>query len=131
MAFEEASANISIVANEQITIYRFVDIVEVSSAAQLTMTDDPADRIIGISQESTDTTVTANLQVVPVAFSGVAMIELGGTLAAGVNVSSGTNGVAVTGVTTAADYQVGPLLQGGVSGDIVPILLNIYHNAGA
>ena len=131
MAFEEASVNISVVANEQITIYRFVDVVEVSSAAQLTMADDPADRVIGVSQESTDTTVTANLQVVPVAVSGVAMIELGGTLAAGVNVSAGTDGVAVAGVTTAADYQVGPLLQGGDSGDIVAILLNIYHNAGA
>jgi hypothetical protein len=131
MAFEEASVNISMVANAQITIYRFVDIIEVSSASQIDMTDDPAERVIGISQESTDTTVTANLQVVPVAISGVAMIELGATLAAGVNVSSGANGVAVAGVTTAADYQIGPLLQGGDSGDIVAILLNIYHNAGA
>ena len=131
MAFEEASANISIVANEQITIYRFVDIVEVSSRSQITMTDDPADLVIGIAQESTDTTVTANLQVVPVAFSGVAMIELGATIAAGVNVSSGADGVAAAASTAAADYQIGPLLEGGDSGDIVPILLNIHLNAGA
>ena len=131
MAFEEASVNISVVANEQITVFRFVDVVEVSSASQITMADDPADRVIGIAQEATDTAVTANLQVVPVAIGGVSMIELGATLAAGVNVSAGADGVAAAASTTAADYQIGPLLQGGVSGDIVAILMRVHLNAGA
>lgn len=117
MAFEESSVNISRIAGENLTIFRFVN---VQSDETIDMTDAPADIILGINQETVDSGVVA-----PVAISGVAMIELGATLAAGVMVSSGTDGVAAAASTTTDEIIVGPLLQGGVSGDIVAININI------
>lgn len=52
---------------------------------------------------------------------GIAFVELGGDVAAGAAVQVGTDGVAVSGSTNSP----GKAVKGGVSGDIVPVLLKL------
>lgn len=120
MAFtDEASVNISVVAGEALTIHRFVDFVDASDVVNATMTDAAANDAVGIVAESVATGIVA-----PIAISGVFSIELGATLTAGDRVSSGTNGVAAAASTTGDEVTCGPILKSGVSGDVVPILIN-------
>ncbi|GGB00511.1 hypothetical protein GCM10011491_30890 [Brucella endophytica] len=58
-------------------------------------------------------------QAFPFAIGDVVEIKLGATLAAGATVASDATGQAVT---AAAGAQLGKLLEGGVAGDIVPML---------
>lgn len=58
-------------------------------------------------------------QAVPLAVEGVVEVRLGATLAAGATVASGADGRAVT---AAAGAQLGKLIQGGATDDVVPML---------
>ena len=58
---------------------------------------------------------------------GIAKVILGGTVASGARVASNASGAAVT--ATAAEFEAGTCLVGGVSGDIVPVLLNFGRAA--
>jgi hypothetical protein len=123
MAFEEASQNISLIAGEAMTISRFVD---VQTDGTVDMADAPANIAMGISAETVATGI-----VVPVAISGVGMLELGATIAAGVMCSAGANGVGAAASTTTNEVVCGPLLEGGDSGDIVAILISFRTIAPA
>lgn len=123
MARYENTKAISLDAGEAISIGRFVD---VSAANTITMGDAGTDNIIGVSAEA-----VASGDTCPVAVgSGVVLIELGGTLAAGAIVECGTNGVAVASAG-AGDIIGGVLLEGGASGDLVPMVLNIQRRFAA
>lgn len=52
---------------------------------------------------------------------GVEMVELGGTVSPGDQIKAGSNGVALT--HTAGTFVCGVAVEGGVSGDIVPMLI--------
>jgi len=124
MARYENTKAISLEAGEAISIGRFVD---VSAANTVTMGDAGTDNIIGVSAEAVATVGDS----VPVCVgSGVVLIELGGTLAAGAIVECGTNGVAVASAG-AGDIIGGVLLEGGDSGDLVPMVLNIQRRFAA
>jgi len=117
MAYEESTVTINAVAGEAMSVFRFV---APQSDQTWDMADAATELISGISAEA-----VATGKVFPVTtFNGaVGMIELGATIAAGVMVSSGTNGVAAAASTTTNQIVVGPLLVGGDSGEIVPIVL--------
>ncbi len=123
MAYEEASVNISMIAGEDLEPFRFVD---VQSDETVDLATAPANIILGISQEKVDAGV-----VEPIAISGVAMLELGATVAAGAMVSAGAAGVGVAASTTTNEIVVGPLLEGGDDGDIVACAINIRTIAPA
>ena len=64
-----------------------------------------------------------------VAIGGVCMIELAASLDAGAEVMSNAAGEAVA--VTATNRSHGTLLEGGVDGDIVPMLLHLNSYASA
>jgi hypothetical protein len=117
MAYEEVTVNISLVAGETLTPFHFVT---TTSDKTIDLTDNDTTIITGIVMEGVASGVVA-----PVAISGVPMIELATTLAAGVMISAAAGGQGTTAGASAGDYIVGPLLAGGDDGDIVPVLLNI------
>jgi len=123
MARYENCSAISLGAGEAISIARFVD---VSAANTVTMGDAATDNIIGVSAEA----VASGDTVAVAVGSGVVLIELGGTLAAGAIVECGTNGVAVASAG-AGDIIGGVLLEGGDAGDLVPMVLNIQRRFAA
>lgn len=123
MPFEESVVQITRIAGEAMSNHRFVN---VQSDETVDMADAPADIAIGVSQEA-----VASGIAFPVAISGVGMVELGATINAGLMVSAGTDGVAAAASTTTNEIVCGPLLQGGVDGDIVPILLSFRTIAPA
>ncbi len=109
------------IAGEAITIHRIVDI---SAANTVTMTDAAADIAIGVSAE----TVAINGSVPVITAQGARVkVESGATLTAGVQVSSGTNGVLAAASTTGSEFNVGTLVTGGASGDILEMILNVQE----
>ena len=57
-----------------------------------------------------------------VSFMGVSKVLLGGAVTAGARVHSNATGLAVA-ATTAGNAVIGIALEGGASGDVVPVLL--------
>ena len=123
MSFAESTVNISLISGEVVSIFRFGD---VDANGAVNMADAVTDDAIGIIAE----TITVSGTVVPVTISGVGMIELGATIAAGARVSSGADGVAIAASAANNAITCGPLLQGGDAGDVVPILIN-FHQVSA
>lgn len=80
---------------------------------------------VGVLQDNPD----AAGKVASVGIDGVTKIELGATLAAGAEVMSNAAGEAVA--VTSTNRSQGILLEGGVDGDIVPMLLNLNGYASA
>lgn len=61
---------------------------------------------------------------VHIATAGVVQVKLGANLAAGANVTANASGVAVA--PTSGDYVWGQLMEGGSSGDYVPMMINVF-----
>ncbi len=116
MATSQISENISLVAGEALTVNRFVT---VDANGEALMADD-ALGLVGVCQEEVAIGVVAPIMS---KHGAVVPIELGGTLAAGAEVMSGTDGVAVA-EATAGSIGAGTLLEGGVSGDVVSMIFN-------
>ena len=114
----EASVNATGIAGEAMTAARFVDL---QSDGTVDMADAAANIPLGLSAEA----VAAGVNF-PITTRGRGMIELGATLSAGVLVSAGADGVAAAASAVGGEFKCGPLIQGGVSGDIVEIELNFY-----
>lgn len=113
------------VAGEAMSVYRFVD---PQSDQTWDMGDDATSLIGGISAEAVASGENFGIAV----FDGsIGLIELGATIAAGVMVSCGTDGVAAAASTTTNQLVVGPLLEGGDSGEIVEIQMNLRTIAPA
>lgn len=58
---------------------------------------------------------------VTVQFGGIAKVILGATVASGARVASDADGKAIT--ATSAEFEFGTCLEGGDSGDIVPVAI--------
>lgn len=118
MARYENADCVTLMAGEAIGIAKFV---AVSAANTVTMADSATAAVIGVSAEG-----VASGESLPVALGGVVMIQLGATLSAGDEVECSTDGVAVA-ASGAGDFSCGTLLEGGDSGEIVPMVLNIQR----
>lgn len=113
MAYQESTRSITAIAGTNVTKHRFAVFaadgeVDHAGTAQIVV-----DGIVG-------ETVSAGSNfplIVP--DGGVAMIELGATLAAGALVATNTSGQAIAHGSTAGDVAMGRLLEGGASGEIV------------
>ena len=108
------------------------------SADQYCLVKLTGDRTVGICAATTDVPFGA-LQNDPtsgaeaaVAVGGIALVQAGGTIAAGARVGTDANGHAVALVegTNTTDYVVGVAMQAAVSGDIFSVLLTgVPHRA--
>ena len=114
MAFEESLRQITLPAAADFSTTGQWRFGTINSSGQIALAS-AAGRVDGVIQGNVDTAGHA----VGVGIHGVSMIELGATLSAGASVQAGTSGVAVSGTTNAKAI----LIEGGVSGDIVPCLL--------
>ncbi len=86
----------------------------VNSSGQVALTSS-AGRVDGIIQDNPD----AADKECAVGIHGVSHLELGGTIAAGGSLQSGSSGVGVSGTTNAKAIA----LESGVSGDVISVLL--------
>ncbi len=117
MPYSNATNTVPGVAGETMAIYR---LVTPQSDQTWDMADAPAELVAGISAESVADGVEFPIAI----FDGsIGLIELGTTISAALMISAGTNGVAAAASTTVSELIVGPLLEGGDSGDIVPIMM--------
>ena len=99
---------------------------DLSGAQYKCVSLDSSGRII----QSTATSLTIGvLQTKPtngqfgsVAFMGVSKMALGGTVTAGARMHSNASGLGVA-ATTAGNAVIGIALEGGASGDVIPVLL--------
>ncbi len=119
MPYSNATKTIPGVAGEAVVIYRFVDPQDDQTWDK---TDDPADLVSGIAAQS----VASGVEFSIATFNGgIGLIELGASVSAGLMVSAGTAGVGDTASIIVSDLIVGPLLIGGDSGEIVPIIMSV------
>lgn len=116
MAFNEQAQAVTMIAATDLTIHRFV-VVNGEKTAGLASAAD----VDGICGE----TVLAG-EGFPMAYSGIGTIILAATLAAGARVSSDAAGAAIA-AGAAGELTAGKLINGGVAGDIVPILIDIVR----
>ena len=134
MAYNESIVSISLKADSSIAVYtgvpglpgstdpnngfqyRFVKITGASTAG---LADTTAAEIpVGVLQNKPQVENAA----ATVAISGVSLVELGGTVAAGAGIRNNASGKGVT--ATAGTHNVlGVALQGGTTGKVVPVLL--------
>lgn len=116
MAYDLNTHNVSLLAAADLSAaqYRCVSLDSNGRIIQSTATS----LTIGILQ-----TKPTSGQFGSVAFMGVSKVALGGTVAAGARVMSNATGLGIA-ATTAGNAVIGVALEGGVTGDIVPVLLS-------
>lgn len=119
MASSDNAQAVSFLAGEDMSIFR---IVTVTGERTASMADAAADRPAGISGEAV---LSGDVFAVNSNGGSIVMVELGGTLAAGAAVSSGTDGVAVAASVVGGEFTCGELVEGGDTGDVVSMLFNI------
>jgi hypothetical protein len=110
-------------AGAALTKYRFVKLgaafdIVIQTAAS-------TDQSIGVAQVSVSATEQSrgSGKDVDVRMAGVSVVELSGTVAAGDEIMSHTDGTAR--VATSTNRVVGMALKGGTTGLRIPVLLNI------
>jgi hypothetical protein len=91
--------------------------VKVSGDLTITVCAASTDKPIGILQNKPASGAAADVMI-----TGVSKVILAATLSAGAEVMSDANGAAVA-AATATNRSLGILLKGGVSGDVVEVLL--------
>jgi len=123
MSYEERLRMITLVAGVDLSTYQN-KFVSMSSDGKIDPTGAGA-KSVGVLQNKP----SAEGRAASVATEGVVEIELGATLAAGAEVMSSAAAVAVA--VTATSRSHGTLLEGGDSGDIVPMLLHLNSYASA
>lgn len=93
--------------------------VKISGNLTVTVCAAATDKPIGVLQNKPVSGAPADVMVV-----GVSKVVLGGTVAAGDDLTSDANGAAITAVTNAgANRSYGVALQGGTVGQVVEVLL--------
>lgn len=124
MGYEESLKSISMIAGQDLSgsQYKFVDL---ASDGQVDPVGTAGAKAVGVLQDKP----SAAGKVATVGIEGVTKIELAATLDAGAEVMSNTAGEAVA--ITATNRSHGTLLEGGVDGDIVPMLLHLNSYAAA
>lgn len=112
------SQNVDLVSGEAgsaCTIFRFVVLASDKQYDMVAVADAEAD---GVCAE-TQATVGASMPVATLKQGAVLKIELGATLSAGAVIASNNAGKAIAPTSTAGNYRLGKLIDGGDSGDIV------------
>ncbi len=113
-----ASQNVELFSGEAgsaVTIYRFV----------VRAADGQYDHVAGAQGEAdgvaaeTQATVGGSLPIAALKTGSILKVELGATLSALDVIASDASGKAIAAVSTAGNYRLGKLLDGGVSGNIV------------
>ena len=130
MAVNNSLRAITLVANADLKAnqYRFVNL-HATNGRTIAMTA-IGEMMIGVQQDKAGQQTTAAGEASEVGIDGVTRIELGATIAAGVEVKSDASGRAVTAAVAALGHYVGGrLLEGGVLGDYVPMLIRNYEQA--
>lgn len=114
MATKELLGSITLLAAADFSTtgqYRFGK-VDANGRVALTTTDDV---VAGVIQDN----VAAIDRASQVGIEGVTLLELGGTVTAGDQIKSSTNGLGITGTTNPR----GIALESGVANDIISVLL--------
>lgn len=116
-ANEEQVRSISRIANADFTgsntgIYRFV---KVGSNQKVALCDS-GDAALGVLRGKADED-----QAIEVAIGGRVLVELGASVTAGSRVQSGSGGSCIT---LASGADLGTALEGGVTGDIISVVLD-------
>ena len=115
MSYESNVMNLPFVAAADLSGAQYKG-VKLDSTGKVVLTD-ATSLTVGILQ----TKPTAG-QVGTVAVSGVTKVLLGGTVAANARVMCNASGLGIA-ATTAGNAVLGIALEGGVSGDIIPVLI--------
>lgn len=113
------------------TSYDYFVCVKISGTAGTTVTPVTAatDTVIGVAQQRV-LVADINKQVVDVRLNGISKVVAGGTVAFGDYVRPDTAGKA-TATTTAGQKAFGIALTGGVTGDVIDVLLTPAGQVGA
>jgi hypothetical protein len=119
-AYEKVSFEVSLLAAADYTTKQFLAVKQ-SSSGIATVCSTAGERAIGILQDA-PLAGAAGL----VAVSGISRAYIGGTVAADADLAVATTGRLVA--ATTGDYVVGRAMSSGVSGDIIPVLLNSTGN---
>ena len=128
MALNNSLRSITLVANADLKAqqYRFVNLhatngrtIAITAAGEI---------MVGVQQDKAGQQTLAAGEASEVGIDGVTLIELGETIAAGVEVKAGADGRAVTAaVASAGHYVGGRLLTGGAAGEFVSMLIRNYE----
>lgn len=116
MSFDQTKQSVSLVAAADFSAKQYYA-VSVDSNGKAAVAD-ADDYVVGIMQNNPAAGVAGS-----VAYAGVSKAKLGGTVAAGARVTSNASGLIVTAAT--GDSALGIALTGGVSGDIVAVLIGV------
>lgn len=82
------------------------------------------EKVLGVAQNA----ATAAGDLLEVALADGALVKLGATLSRGDAVATSSGGVAKA--IASGGFVAGHLLKGGVSGDVVPMLIRVYQDKG-
>jgi len=82
--------------------------------------------VTGDASENGKTTYAEN-DPIQLVYEGVAYVELGGTVAQDDRIIASTGGVGVKHTTSDGVYIFGHAMKAGVSGDIIPVLIQRYY----
>ena len=129
MATNESLRAITMIANADLSAnqYRFVNMTTTGNTIAVTAA---GERMVGVQQDKAGQQTGAALEESAIGIDGVTLIELGATVAAGVEVKSDSVGRAVTAATpTLGHYVGGILLTGGAVGEVVEMLIRNYEQA--
>ena len=135
MAYNENISTISLKADSSIAVYTGVPglpgsadpnggfqyrFVKVTGADTVGLADGSGNEIpVGVLQNKPQVVNAA----ATVAFAGVTLVELGDSVNAGDGVQNDSDGKGVSAVGGGTDPILGVALQGGASGQVVPVLL--------
>jgi hypothetical protein len=114
MAFESNLSCVSMKAAGDLSAKQYY-FVKVTAANSVNVAGD-GELAHGVLQDK-----PASGEMGSVAISGITMIKCGGTISAGGLVSSDASGTAVA--NSGTDYILGVAIEGGASGEIIPVLL--------
>jgi hypothetical protein len=86
---------------------------------------------VGISRDNSENTADANTVYddnapMEIAYAGMAYVELGGTVVKFDRIMSNGSGQAIRHVNTDGAWCIGVIMQAGISGDIVPVMIDRF-----
>jgi len=112
------SQNVDLISGEAgsaCTVYRFVKLATDKQWDMVAVADAEADGVCAESQA----TVGAAMPIATLSQGAILKIELGATLSAGDVIASDNVGRAIAPTSTAGNYRLGKLIDGGGSGEVV------------
>lgn len=125
MGYENKVECITLIAGADLSSGKQYKFMDLASDGQIDPVGTAGAKAVGVLQNKP----AAAGRAATVAVGGVTKIELAATLNAGAEVMSNTAGEAIA--VTATSRSHGTILEGGVDGDIVPMLLHLNSYASA